>query len=112
MTIETDELSIGETKVANWTDDKSSADKCTVILSFTEATTKAEAETKAGTTIKSGDTLDKSGTLTLTVADEAGNTSEKSITLTATLSYTSVAPSKAKIYPEFNNQNVEAHKRE
>lgn len=28
------------------------------------------------------------------------------------LSYSSIAPAKAKIYPEFNNQNVEAHKRE
>ena len=72
VTIETGELSIGETKVANWTDDKSAADKCTVVLSFTEA----------GTTIKSGDTLDKSGTLTLTVTDEAGNSASKGITLT------------------------------
>ena len=76
VTIETGELSIGETKVANWTDDKSAADKCTVVLSFTEA------NTKAGTTIKSGDTLDKAGTLTLSVTDEAGNKAEKSITLT------------------------------
>ena len=75
VTIETGELSIGETKVANWTDDKSAADKCTVVLSFTEA------NTKAGTTIKSGDTLDKAGTLTLSVTDEAGNKAEKSITL-------------------------------
>ena len=48
----------------------------------------------------------------LTVTDEAGNKAEKGITLTATLSYSSIAPAKANIYPEFNNQNVEAHKRE
>lgn len=97
VTIETGKLSIGETEVASWTDDKSAADKCTVALSFTEASTKAETatdneldtkadaatETKAGTTIKSGDTLDNAGTLTLTVSDEAGNKAEKSITLTA-----------------------------
>ncbi len=82
VTIETGELSIGETKVANWTDDKSAADKCTAVLSFTEASTKADAETKAGTTIKSGDTIDKAGTLTLTVTDEAGNSASKDITLT------------------------------
>lgn len=94
VTIEAGKLSIGETEVASWTDDKSAADKCTVTLSFAEATTKAEseadaepetksdAETKAGTTIKSGDTLDKAGTLTLTVTDEAGNSASKSITLT------------------------------
>ena len=82
VTIETGELSIGETKVANWTDDKSAADKCTAVLSFAEASTKADAETKAGTTIKSGDTIDKAGTLTLTVTDEAGNSASKDITLT------------------------------
>lgn len=83
-----------------------------MVLSFAEAGTKADADTKAGTSIKSGETLDKAGTLTISVTDESVNKAEKSITLTATLSYTSVAPSKAKIYPEFNNQNVEAHKRE
>ena len=100
MTIEAGKLSIGETEVASWTDDKSAADKCTVALSFTEASTKAatevttnaeaatdnesdtKAETKAGTTIKSGDTLDKAGTLTITVSDEAGNKAEKGINLT------------------------------
>ena len=66
-------MTIGETEVATWSDDKSAADKCTVVLSFTEA----------GTTIKSGDTLDKAGTLALTVTDEAGNKAERSITLTA-----------------------------
>ena len=106
MTIETGKLSIGETEVATWSDDKSAANKCTVALSF------AEAGTKAGTAISNGSTLDKAGTLTISVTDESVNKTEKSITLTATLSYTSVAPSKAKIYPEFNNQNVEAHKRE
>ena len=100
MTIEVGKLSIGETEVASWTDDKSAADKCTVALSFTEAGTKAateattnaeaatdnesdtKADTKAGTTIKSGDTLDKAGTLTLAVTDEAGNSASKDITLT------------------------------
>lgn len=71
--IETGKLTIGETEVATWTDDKSSADKCTVAFSFaevgTKATaeaengnepgTKADADTKAETTIKSGDTLGK-----------------------------------------------------
>ena len=100
VTIETGKLSIGETEVASWTDDKSAADKCTVALSFTEASTKAateattnaevatdnesdtKADTKAATTIKSGDTLDKAGTLTLAVTDEAGNSASKDITLT------------------------------
>ena len=100
VTIDADKLTIGETEVATWTDDKSAADKCTVVLSFTEAGTKAtteattqaetgtdnapntKAETKAGTTIKSGDSIDKSGTLTLTVTDEAGNSASKGITLT------------------------------
>ena len=82
VTIEAGKLSIGETEVASWTDDKSAADKCTVALSFTEASTKADAETKAGTTIKSGDILDKAGSLTLTVTDEAGNSASKDITLT------------------------------
>ena len=100
MTIETGKLSIGETEVASWTDDKSAADKCTVALSFTEASTKAateattnaevatdnesdtKADTKAATTIKSGDTLDKAGPLMLTVSDEAGNSASKDITLT------------------------------
>ena len=82
VTIEAGKLFIGETEVATWTDDKSADDKCTVTLSFAEATTKADAETKAGTAIKSGDTLDKAGTLTITVTDEAGNRAEKGITLT------------------------------
>ena len=82
VTIEAGKLSIGETEVATWSDDKSAADKCTVALSFTEAGTKADADTKAATTIKSGDTLDKAGTLTLTVTDEAGNSASKDITLT------------------------------
>lgn len=94
VTIEAGKLTIGETEVATWNDDKTASDKCTVALSFAEAGTKAtaeaatdndpdtKAETKAGTTIKSGDTLDKAGTLTLTVTDEAGNKAEKSITLT------------------------------
>ena len=87
-------MTIGETEVATWSDDKSAADKCTVVLSFAEAGTKATAEaandnaldtkadTKAGTTIKSGDTLDKAGTLKLTVSDEAGNSASKDVTLT------------------------------
>lgn len=49
VTIETGKLTIGETEVAIWSDDKSAADKCTVTLSFTEATTKAESEADAET---------------------------------------------------------------
>ena len=45
--IGTGKLSIGETEVATWRDDKSAADKCTAVLSFAEASTKADADTKA-----------------------------------------------------------------
>ena len=47
VALEAGKLSIGETEVATWTDDKSAADKCTVVLSFTEGSTKADADTKA-----------------------------------------------------------------
>lgn len=69
-------LSIGETEVAIWTDDKSEVSKCKADLAFTaSAATKSE-------TITSGATLDKTGLLALTVTDEAGNSSSKDITLT------------------------------
>lgn len=69
-------LSIGETEVAIWTDDKSEVSKCKADLAFTaSAATKSE-------TISSGATLDKTGLLALTVTDEAGNSSSKDITLT------------------------------
>lgn len=69
-------LSIGETEVAIWTDDKSEVSKCKADLAFTaSAATKSE-------TISSGATLDKPGLLALTVTDEAGNSASKDITIT------------------------------
>lgn len=69
-------LSIGETEVAIWTDDKSEVSKCKADLAFTAfAATKSE-------TISSGATLDKTGILNLTVTDEAGNSAYKDITIT------------------------------
>ena len=47
VALEAGKLSIGGTEAAIWTDDKSAADKCTVVLSFAEAGTKADADTKA-----------------------------------------------------------------
>lgn len=49
VALEAGKLSIGGTEAAIWTDDKSAANKCTVTLSFTEATTKAESEADAET---------------------------------------------------------------
>ena len=70
-------LSIGETEVATWTDDKSEVSKCKADLTFT-----ASADGSKGKTITSGATLDKAGTLKLTVTDEAGNSASKDITIT------------------------------
>lgn len=70
-------LSIGETEVAIWTDDKSEVSKCMADLAFTASATGSKSET-----ITSGATLDKTGLLALTVTDEAGNSSSKDITLT------------------------------
>ena len=70
-------LSIGETEVAIWTDDKSEVSKCKADLAFTASATGSKSEA-----ITSGATLDKAGTLNLSVTDEAGNSSSKDITLT------------------------------
>lgn len=70
-------LSIGETEVAIWTDDKSEVSKCKADLAFTASATGSKSEA-----ITSCATLDKAGTLNLTVTDEAGNSSSKDITLT------------------------------
>lgn len=70
-------LSIGETEVATWTDDKSEVSKCKTDLTFT-----ASADGSKAKTITSGATLDKAGTLKLTVTDEAGNSASKDITIT------------------------------
>ncbi len=70
-------LSIGETEVATWTDDKSEVSKCKTDLSFTASAPGSKAET-----ISSGATLGQAGTLNLTVTDEAGNSASNDITIT------------------------------
>ena len=70
-------LSIGETEVATWTDDKSEVSKCKADLTFT-----ASADGSKAKTITSGATLNKAGILKLTITDEAGNSASKDITIT------------------------------
>ena len=70
-------LSIGETEVATWTDDKSEVSKCKTDLTFT-----ASADGSKAKTITSGATLNKAGILKLTITDEAGNSAGKDITIT------------------------------
>ena len=69
VTLETGKLSIGGTEAATWTDDKTVADKLKAEVTFD------------GKAIGSGTALSESGTLTVTVTDEAGNSSSGSINL-------------------------------
>lgn len=61
VTLEVGKLSIGGTEAATWTDDKTVADKLKAEVKFD------------GKAIGSGTALSESGTLTVTVTDEAGN---------------------------------------
>lgn len=63
-------LRIGDTEIATWADDRTAAEMCKVTMEFD------------GKAINDGATLDKAGKLTLSVADEAGNSSSSSVTTT------------------------------
>ncbi len=64
-------LFIGEHEIARWSDDKTSADQCTVTA------------TLDGEAISLGTVLDKAGILRFVITDDAGNASgEKTVTLT------------------------------
>lgn len=64
-------LFIGENEIARWSDDKTSADQCTVTA------------TLDGEAISLGTVLDKAGVLKFVITDGAGNASgEKTVTLT------------------------------
>jgi len=61
-------LKVGDNEIATWTDDRTAAEMCKVTIAFD------------GKAISEGTTLDKAGKLTLSVADEAGNSSSSSVT--------------------------------